>query len=54
MKTVLSEPVKILHKTIEISADFDVFTAKFEAILGKFDPSVAEILATDPSQPKRD
>ena len=49
MKVVSSESVKVIHKTIEIGADFDIFTGSLESILGRFDPRVAEILATDPS-----
>ena len=49
MKTISSEQVVIIHKTIEISADFDIFTGNLEAILGKFDPSVGATLAKDPT-----
>ncbi|MEM5430296.1 DUF302 domain-containing protein [Cupriavidus oxalaticus] len=43
-----SQPVSIVHRTLELRIDYEAFTRSFESVLGKFDRAVMASLASDP------
>jgi uncharacterized protein (DUF302 family) len=43
-----SRQVSVTHEDLEISVSYELFTRNFEAILGRFDPTVSAALASDP------
>jgi len=42
--------VSVAHQTIELAVAYDRFTANIEKILGRFDPAVTTLFATDPQR----
>ena len=40
--------VSISHATVVVTVEFEKFIATFEALLGKYDPNVAEQIRSDP------
>lgn len=47
--TSTSRLVNVTHTTLDIRVGFDLFTQHFESLLGRYDPSVSKLFATDPS-----
>ncbi|KJK24246.1 hypothetical protein UB46_11755 [Burkholderiaceae bacterium 16] len=48
IKFASSRQVSVTHEDLEISVGYEHFTRNFEAILGRFDPTVSAALASDP------
>lgn len=48
VKVASSRQVSVTHEDLEISVSYELFTRNFEAILGRFDPTVSAALASDP------
>lgn len=49
IKVVSSRQVSVMHQDLEIGVSYALFTRNFEAILGRFDPTVSAVLASDPA-----
>ncbi|EHP44287.1 hypothetical protein OR16_03412 [Cupriavidus basilensis OR16] len=49
IKLVSSRQVSVTHQDLEIEVSYAAFTRNFEAILGRFDPTVSATLASDPA-----
>ena len=48
-----TSPVQISHATVVVAVEFEKFIATFESLLGRYDPTVAVQIRTDPQAADR-
>ncbi len=49
IRTSTPHSISVAHVTLDIGVPFEPFTRHFEDLLGRFDPSVTKLVATDPN-----